>query len=239
MPIQQSAIRNRLLAALPAADFAALVDHLQPAELELKQVLQEPGQTIRFIYFPEGGVVSQVALLENGHNVEVGVVGREGLVGLPALLGAERAVTEAMVQMEGSAWHIRPGELRSAFERSASLRALLLRYVQAAHSQIVQTAACNAQHAVDVRLARWLLMMHDRAGQDEFPMTHEFLALMLGAHRPSISVAAAVLQKAGVVRYVRGQITVLDRAGLGAASCECYGVVREQFDGLLGVPAGK
>jgi CRP-like cAMP-binding protein len=161
------------------------------------------------------------------------------LAGLSALLGAQRPVTEAMVQMEGPAWRIRPDELRAAFDRSASLRSLLLRYMQAFHAQVAQTAACNAQHAVDVRLARWLLLMHDRAEQDEFPMTHEFLALMLGAHRPSISVAAAVLQKAGVVRYVRGQITVLDRAGLEAASCECYGVVREQFDGLLGAPAGK
>ena len=184
-------------------------------------------------------MVSHVAPMDNGHSVEVGVVGREGLVGLPALLGAQRATIEAMVQMEGHAWRIRPDELRAAFDRSASLRSLLLRYTQAFHAQVAQTAACNAQHAVDMRLARWLLMMHDRAEQDEFLMTHEFLALMLGAHRPSISVAAAVLQRAGVVRYVRGQITVLDRAGLEAASCECYGVVREQFDGLLGVPAGK
>jgi CRP-like cAMP-binding protein len=236
--MQQSAIRNRLLAALPPADFAALADHLQPAKLELKQVLHEPGQKIQTVYFPESGLVSHVAPLENGQSVEVGVVGREGLAGLSALLGAQRPVTEAMVQMEGHAWRIRPDELRAAFERSAPLRALLMRYMQAFHAQVAQTAACNAQHTVDMRLARWMLMMHDRAGQDEFPMTHEFLALMLGARRPSISVAAAVLQKAGAIRYAHGRMTVLDRAGLEAAACECYGVVQEQFDELLGVPVG-
>jgi CRP-like cAMP-binding protein len=237
MSIQQSAVRNRLLAALPPADFAALADHLQPAELELKQVLHEPGQKIQTIHFPEGGMVSHVIPLENGHGVEVGLAGREGLVGLPGVLGAERATTEAMVQMEGPAWRIRADELRAAFERSAPLRVLLLRYVQAFHAQVAQTAACNAQHTVDLRLARWLLMQHDRAEQDEFPMTHEFLALMLGARRPSISVAAGVLQKSGAVRYVHGRMTVLDRAGLEAAACECYGVVREQSDELLGAPA--
>ena len=149
-----------------------------------------------------------------------------------------RAVTEALVQMEGSAWCIRADELRAAFERSAPLRALLLRYIQTFYAQVAQTAACNAQHAMDVRLARWLLMQHDRAEQDEFLMTHEFLALMLGTRRPSISVAAAVLQKAGTIRYTHGWITVLDRAGLETAACECYGTVREQFDDLLGAPAG-
>jgi len=238
MSIQQSTIRNQLLTALPPADFAALADHLQPAQLELKQLLYEPGQAIQTVYFLESGLVSNVAPLENGHGVEVGVIGREGLVGLPVILGAQRATTEAMVQIEGNAWRIRADALRAAFDRSTALRSVLLRYVQAFHAQVAQTAACNAQHTVDVRLARWLLMQHDRAEQDEFPMTHEFLALMLGARRPSISVAAAALQKARAIRYTHGQVTVLDRATLEAASCECYGVVREQFDELLGVPPG-
>jgi CRP-like cAMP-binding protein len=223
---------------LPPADFAALAVHLQPAEMELKQVLHEPGQKFQNLYFPESGMVSHVAPMDNGNSVEIGVVGREGLVGLPALLGAQRATIEAMVQMEGHAWRIRPNELRAAFEQSAPLRALLLRYMQAFHAQVAQTAACNAQHGVDVRLARWLLMMHDRAGQDEFPMTHEFLSLMLGSRRPSISVAAGILQKLGAIRYAHGWMTVLDRASLEAAACECYGVVQEQFDDLLGIPVG-
>jgi CRP-like cAMP-binding protein len=171
--------------------------------------------------------------------VEVGLVGREGLVGLPIVLGDGTMTTEALVQMEGSALRVRPAELRAAFERNAGLRTLVLRYVLAHHVQVAQTAACNGHHAVDGRLARWLLMCHDRAERDEFPMTHEFMSLMLGSRRPSISVAAAVLQKAGMIRYTHGRMTVLDRAGLEAASCECYGVVREQFDNLLGVPAGE
>src|SRR4051795_12127778 len=236
---QQSAVRNRLLAALPADDFAALAPNLWPVELEFRQVLFEPGQMIQAAHFPQDGMVSMLAPLEDGHLQEVGIVGREGLVGLPALLGADRTSIEALVQMQGAAWRIDATELRAAFERSAPLRALLLRYAQAFHAQVAQTAACNGRHPVDTRLARWLLMAHDRAGDDEFPMTHEFASLMLGTGRPGLSVAAAVLQRAGVIRYVHGRMSVLDRAGLEAASCECYGTVREQFEYLLGVPAGE
>jgi CRP-like cAMP-binding protein len=238
-PIEQSAVRNRLLAALPPDAYAELANHLEPVELEFKRVLHELGQTIQTVLFPEGGMVSMLVLLEDGRAQEVGIVGREGLVGLPVLLGGERAGTEAMVQMEASAWRVPAAELRAAFDRSASLRSVLLRYVQAFHTQVAQSAACNAQHTIDVRLARWLLMLHDRAEQDEFPVTHEFLSLMLGARRPSISVAAGVLQKAGAIRYTHGRMIVLDRAALEAASCECYGIVREQFDSLIGVPAGE
>ena len=236
---QQSAVRNRLLAALPPDDFAALVPTLRPVELDLRQTLYEPGQTIRVVHFPERGMVSMLAPLEDGHLQEVGIVGREGLVGLPVVLGADRTSTKAMVQIEGAAWCILAAELRAAFERGAALRSLLLRYAQAFHAQVAQTAACNGRHAIDRRLARWLLVMHDRAEDDEFPMTHEFASLMLGTGRPGISVAAAVLQKAGAIRYTHGRMAVLDRAGLEAASCECYGTVREQFEYLLGVPAGE
>ena len=237
--IERSAVRNRLLAALPPDDFVALAPALRPVELEFKQVLIEPVQPIRAVHFLQGGMVSLLAPLEDGHVQEVGIIGREGLVGLPVVLGADRTSTEAMVQMEGAAWRIGAAELRAALERSATLRSLLLRYAQAFHAQVAQTAACNGRHAIDRRLARWLLEMHDRAEDDEFAVTHEFAALMLGTGRPGISVAAAVLQKAGAIRYTHGRMTVLDRAGLEAASCECYGVVREQFEGLLGVPAGE
>jgi CRP-like cAMP-binding protein len=238
-PIEQSAVRNRLLAALPPDAFAELAPALDPVELAFGQTLHEPGQAIRAVHFPEGGMVSMIAPLEDGHSVEVGIVGREGLVGLPVLLGADRTSTEAMVQMEGAALHIGAAELRAAFERSATLRSLLLRYAQAFHAQVAQTAACNGRHPVHARLARWLLMAHDRAGADEFPATHEFLSMMLGTGRPGVSVAAAVLQKAGAIGYTHGRMRVLDRAGLEAASCECYGTVREQFEYLLGVPAGE
>ena len=237
--VQQSAVRNRLLAALPPGDFALLAHHLRPVELEFRRILFEPGRTIEAVHFPESGLVSHGAPLEDGHTVEVGVIGREGLVGLASVLGADRASTEGMVQMGGAARRIRPAELRAAFDRSAALRDVLLRYAQVFHVQVAQTAACNAEHHVDVRLARWLLLMHDRAEADAFPMTQEFVSLMLGTRRPTISVAAAVLQKAGVVRYKHGKMEVLDRAGLEEAACECYGVVREQFDNLLGAPTGK
>ena len=237
--IEHFAVRNRLLAALPPDDFAALAPALRPVELEFRQVLIEPGQPIRAVHFPERGMVSMLAPLEDGHLQEVGVAGREGLVGLPVVLGADRTSIEALVQMQGTAWRLGAAELRAAFEHSAALRSLLLRYAQAFHAQVAQTAACNGRHAIDRRLARWLLVMHDRAEADEFPMTHEFASLMLGTGRPGISVAAAVLQRAGVIGYTHGRMTVLDRAGLEAAACECYGTVREQFEHLLGVPAGE
>jgi CRP-like cAMP-binding protein len=236
--LQQSAVRNRLLAALPPHDFDALAPALDPVELELRQVLYEPGQAIRAVLFPENGMISNIVLLEDGHSVEVGIIGREGLVGLPVVLGAERSSTQTLVQAGGSALRLRTAAVRAAFDRSAPLRAVLLRYVQAFHAQVTQSAACNAQHKVDERLARWLLIMHDRVGEDEFPVTHEFLALMLAARRPSISVAAGALQKAGAIRYTHGQMVVLDRGALEAAACECYGAVRDQFENLLGAPVG-
>jgi CRP-like cAMP-binding protein len=237
--VEHAAVRNRLLAALAPDDFAALAPALRPVGLDLKQVLYEPGQALQAVHFVEGGMVSMLVPLEDGRLQEVGVVGREGVVGLPLVLGAKRSTTEAMVQMQGPALRLGAAELRAAFERSAPFRDLLLRYAQAFHVQVAQTAACNNHHPVDARLARWLLLLHDRAGRDEFPATHEFLSLMLGARRPGVSVAAAVLQRAGVIAYTHGRMSVLDRAGLEAASCECYGTVREQFDELLGTPGGE
>jgi CRP-like cAMP-binding protein len=235
---RQSAVRNRLLAALPPGDFAALAPTLRSVELGFKQTLHRPDRPIEAAYFLGNGMVSMLAPLEEGQAMEVGLIGREGLVGLPVVLGAESASTEALVQMPGDALRVPAPELREVFEASAALRGVLLRYAQASHTQIAQTAACNGQHAVDERLARWMLMAHDRAGADEFPMTQEFIATMLGVRRAGISVAAGVLQKAGVIRYGYGRITVLDRAGLEAASCECYGAVRRQYERLLGAPAG-
>jgi CRP-like cAMP-binding protein len=179
-------------------------------------------------------VVSLLAPLAGGELLEVGVVGREGLVGLPVLLGEDSSTTEALVQAPGTAWRVPAAELRRALETGAALRALLLRYVLAFHVQVAQTAACNARHALEERFARWLLMAHDRAEGDAFPLTQEFAAMMLGVRRAGVSVAAAVLQKAGAIAYAHGRVAVLDRAGLEAASCECYGTVRRQFERLHG-----
>ncbi len=237
--IDQSALRNGLLKALPPEGFALLAPALHPVELALKQVLHEPDRPIGFVYFPEAGMVSMLAPLEDGQALEVGLVGREGLVGLPALLGDGRASTEALVQAAGPMWRAEAAALKAAFDESAGLRAPLLRYMQAFHAQVQQTAACNGRHDLEERLARWILMAHDRAAGDRFPMTQEFMALMLGVRRAGVSVAAGILRKAGAIAYERGCVTVLDRPGLEAASCGCYGAVRRQFERLLGAPAGE
>jgi CRP-like cAMP-binding protein len=236
--IDQATVRKRLLAALPPEDFAHLAPALEPVELTFKQVLHAPGQAIGHVHFPEGGMVSMIAALEDGQALEVGLVGREGLVGLPVLLGDGAAVTEALVQAQGPAWGVEAAALKAVFDRSAGVRAPLLRYVQAFHAQVAQTAACNGRHALEERLARWLLMAHDRAEGDAFPMTHEFLALMLGVRRAGVTVAAGLLHRVGAIAYVHGHVTVLDRAGLEGAACECHGMVQRQFERLLGPAVG-
>jgi CRP-like cAMP-binding protein len=236
--IEQPAVRNQLLAALPPDDFALLAPALRRTDLELKRVLYEPYQPVGTVYFLESGIVSMLAPLEEGRFMEVGLVGREGLVGLTAVLGADSAATQALVQAPGTALQLRHAEIKEAFEASTTLRGLLLRYAHAYHAQVAQTAACNGYHLLEERLARWLLMAHDRAEGDEFPMTQEFMSLMLGVRRAGVSVAAGILQKAGVIDYKRGCINVLDRSGLEEAACECYGTVRQQFEKLLGQTTG-
>jgi CRP-like cAMP-binding protein len=234
--IQQDTVRNHLLATLPPVDFAQIAGALQPVTLVLRQVLHVPDERIEAVYFVDAGTTSMIAPLEGGDALEVGLVGRDGLVGLPVVLGTDIAVTEAMVQVAGSALRLRASALREALAASPALQALLLRYMQAFHVQVTQTAACNGRHALEERLARWLLMTHDRVDGDELPMTHEFLSTMLGVRRAGVSVAASILQKAGVIGYARGQVTVLDRAGLEAAACECYGAVQRQYANTLGWP---
>ncbi len=179
-----------------------------------------------------------LAMLADGRSAEVGVVGSEGMVGLPLLLGSNSSHVEAMVQAAGTMLRLHAGAFRRALEESAALRTLLLRYTLAFQQQVTQTAACNGHHALDQRLARWLLMAHDRAEDDEFPMTQEFLAMMLCVHRPGVTVAARLFQQAGLIRYGHGQMKVTDREGLEAAACECYGTVRRQFEQLLGSARG-
>jgi CRP-like cAMP-binding protein len=166
------------------------------------------------------------------------MVGRDGFVGLPVLLGAECDDIEAMVQAPGTALRMGAAAFREALERTPAFRTLLLRWALVHHGQVARTAACNGRHHVDQRLARWLLTAHDRSEGDEFPMTHEFLSMMLGVRRAGVTVAAGQLQKAGFVRYERGRIEVTDRPGLESAACECYGVVRRAYDRLLGPPEG-
>jgi CRP-like cAMP-binding protein len=228
--------RNRLLTALPPDDLAELLPQFQPVELAIRQVLHEPGKAIGSVYFVETGWVSMLAYMEDGDAAEVGLVGREGMVGLPILLGGDSADLEAMVQATGTALRMDAAALRQALERIPTLRTLLLRYALLHHEQVTRTAACNGRHQIEQRLARWLLMAHDRADGDQFPMTHEFLSMMLGVRRAGVTVAAGVLQKAGLIRYGGGKLQVTDRPGLEAVTCECYGVVRRAQDSLFGLP---
>jgi CRP-like cAMP-binding protein len=232
--IKQSAVRNRLLAALPAADFERLSASLTLVPLSLKQALLEADEPIGAAYFIETGMVSYLHYLEGGEALEVGLIGSEGMVGLPLILEVESASLGGMVQMEGTALRISPAALRQAFNESEALRTRLLRYMQALHVQVSQTAVCNKHHSLEERLTRWLLMAHDRAGEDEFPMTHEFMSLMLGVRRAGVSVTANVLKQAGLIHYRNGRMTILDRPGLEDAGCECYGNVQRQFEQLLG-----
>jgi len=230
--------RNRLLTALPPEDLARLRPRLEPVELPLRHTLHAPDEPIGAVHFPETGWVSMLATLDDGDAAEVGVVGREGMVGLPLLFGTDRAPVEAMCQAGGTALRLGAGAFRNALERGPALRALLLRYAMAFNTQVAQTAACNGRHPVEQRLARWMLMAHDRSEGDEFPMTHEFLSLMLGVRRAGVTVAAGALQKAGLIRYGNGRMAIADRPGLEAAACDCHGTVRREFERLLGPAAG-
>jgi len=230
----QTPVHNGLLAALPPEDLARLRPSLQTVELPFDQTLFPADATVDAVLFPESGMVSLLATLEDGEQVEVGIVGREGMVGLPLIFGDDRSLVEARVQLEGTALRMDAAALRDGMGASAALRHVLLRYVLALHSQVTLTAGCNARHAIEQRLARWLLIAHDRAEADEFAMTHEFMAMMLGVRRPGVSLAAGILQKAGLIHYVRGRMAVTDRAGLEAASCECYHTVQREFARLLG-----
>ncbi|WP_119460403.1 Crp/Fnr family transcriptional regulator [Rhodospirillaceae bacterium SYSU D60014] len=225
---------NQLLAALPSADLDRLRPHLERVDLPLKQVVHAPGAPIEHVYFPDAGMVSLITAADENHAVEVGTVGREGLVGTPVALGTDRAPVKALVQIPGTAQRLPAGLLRDEMNGNAALRDLVLRYVQALFVQVSQTAVCNRLHTVEERLARWLLMAHDRAETDRLPLTQEFLAIMLGVRRAGVTVAAGTLQNAGLIRYNYGRITVLDRASLEASSCACYGLAKDECDRLLG-----
>jgi CRP-like cAMP-binding protein len=234
-PPSDPPVSNLFLASLPPEELDRLRPHLEPVNLPLRQILYEMGQPIEHCTFIDGGMVSLLIRLEDGAMIEAGVVGKEGVVGVAALMGgADAAPHTSMVQMPGAGMRIRSGLLREAMLRSPALLDRVLRYSQALHVQISQTAACNARHDLLERLARWLLMAHDRAEGDVLPLTQEFISMMLAVRRPGVTVAARSLQATGAIDYDRGRITVLDRRRLEEASCECYGVVKQQVDRLLG-----
>jgi CRP-like cAMP-binding protein len=225
---------NRILAQLPAEEYQSLSPHLEPVALTLGDVLYYPQDPVTHVYFPNRGTVSVVATLENGGAIEVGVVGNEGLFGVNVVLGSVSTPHEALVQLPGDAFRIETKVIRKEFKKGGQLQDLLLRYTQVFIIQIAQTAACNRSHPINGRLARWLLMSHDRAMTDELLLTHDFIAVMLGTRRAGVSEAAGRLQNDGVIKYKRGRIQIIDRQGLESISCECYPLVKREFERLLG-----
>ena len=235
MPYNHSSrtIQNQLLRRLPPKQLDRLISHLEAVKLPLKRVLQTRGERIEFAYFPESSVVSFVVTLEDGGAVEVGMVGREGFVGIDILLGQQTAAHDAMVQISDTALRISFENLRAAVVSDVKFQMHLLTYVHAFQFQIAQTAACNASHDVEQRCARWILTARDRIGRDEFALTHEFLAMMLSVRRAGVTMAAGLFEKAGFIENRRGQITIRDVDGLKEVSCECYRLIREEEERLL------
>jgi len=228
----QATAKNRLLDKLDRRDLEKISPDLEPVELPLKKVLQEPNSTIRFVYFVTKGVISMVGEPGTGEVVEFATIGPEGMLGFPILLHATSMPSTAVVQVPGDALRMQVAEFRRALERSQAFHSLLLRYTMALLNQIAQVTVCNRLHEVQERCARWLLQTHDRTETDTFPLTHEFLSQMLGVHRPTVSIAAGMLQKAGLIEYRRGVVTILDRRGLESASCNCYQLIAEEYERL-------
>ena len=227
-------IANRILSQLPTEEYERLSAHLEPVTLAAGDVLHYPQEPITRVYFPTRGTVSVIATFEDGAGVEVGVVGNEGMFGVNIVLGSQTTPHEAIVQLPGEALRAPASMIREEFRKGGQLHDLILRYTQAFLIQIAQTAACNRSHPIGGRLARWLLMSHDRAMTDELHLTHEFIAVMLGTRRAGVSEAAGKLQHDGMIKYRRGHIQILDRKGLESISCECYPIVKKEFERLLG-----
>lgn len=222
--------KNRLLAALSPRELNLVLPHLKCVPVALRSILHEPGQPIRYLYFPISGMISLLSPGdEQGGRIEVGVVGCEGLVGLPAFLGARAGPTLWMVQVPGEALRIRADTFRRLIRRQSKLHEMLLRYTDLYLRQLTHWVACNSLHPIEKRLCRWLLTVHDRASTDRLPLTHEFLAGMLGVRRASVTDAARRLRKAGLIHYGGGQLTILDRNGLEGAVCTCYHTVRAEL----------
>lgn len=231
-------LRNRLLEMMPSADLAQLRPHLQEVTFEYRMPLYEADRAIKEVFFPVMGVASLVKTMADGFAAEVGTVGNEGVVGVPILLGDAIAPTSVYVQVPGVGLKLHASVLRDLLERSSTSRRLMLHYVHAFFNQVAQSAACNTAHSIDQRCCRWLLMTHDRMQSDDFLLTQEFLAMMLGVRRSSVTEVAQRLKDMGLIEYSRGHVTILDRKRLQTLSCECYSVSKREFDRLLGPAKG-
>src|SRR5512132_77430 len=233
MSSPHSPMQSHLLAALPAAEFDRLASHLELVPMPLGEALYESGGHLRYVYFPTTSIVSLLYVMEDGASAEIAVVGNEGILGISLFMGGETTPSRAVVQSAGYGYRLRAQLLKSEFGRFGAMLHLLLRYTQALITQMAQTAVCNRHHSIDQQLCRWLLVSLDRLSSNELSMTQELIANMLGVRREGVTEAAGKLQDAGLIRYHRGKITVLDRVGLEARTCECYQVVKTEFDRLL------
>ncbi len=224
---------NRLLAALPDPEWQRWLPQLEEVDLPLGQVLYEPGNTLSHVYFPTTAIVSLLYVMENGSSAEIAVVGYEGIVGISLFMGGESTPSRAVVQSAGHGYRMEAQTIKDEFNRAGAVLHLLLRYTQALITQMSQTAVCNRHHSVDQQLCRWLLLSLDRLQGSELVMTQELIANMLGVRREGVTDGALKLQQSGLIRYARGRITVLDRPGLEKRTCECYAVVKREYDRLL------
>jgi CRP-like cAMP-binding protein len=224
---------NNILASLSAVDYEQMRPFLTSHPLRMRESLQEAGDPVDFVYFPLSGIISLLTVMENGMMIEFATVGREGTSGVPVFLAMGDSNMALISQLPGVALRMTTEDFDCALEQNASLRMALSRYSGVMLALVAQSAACNRAHHVDARCARWLLITQDQAGGNDFPITQEFLAQMLGVSRPSVAQSAGALQRAGIVRYHRGQMTVLNRGGLEEASCECYNVIQERFARFL------
>jgi CRP-like cAMP-binding protein len=228
--------QNRLLAALPEAERARWIAHLEPTDMPLGKVLYESGSRLSHVYFPTTSIVSLLYVMEDGASAEIAVVGNEGIVGISLFMGGESTPSRALVQSAGQGFRLKADLMLQEFNRAGPVLHLLLRYTQALITQMSQTAVCNRHHSLDQQLCRWLLLSLDRLHTEQLVMTQELIANMLGVRREGVTEAAGHLQRAGVIRYQRGHITVLDRARLEQRTCECYAVVKREYDRLLPPP---
>jgi CRP-like cAMP-binding protein len=226
-------MENHLLAALPDAEWQRWLPQLELVEMPLSQVLYESGATLSHVYFPTTAIVSLLYVMENGASAEIAVVGNEGIVGISLFMGGDSTSSRAVVQSAGRGLRLKAQAMKDDFNRAGPVLHLLLRYTQALITQMAQTAVCNRHHSLDQQLCRWLLLSLDRLQGNELVMTQELIANMLGVRREGVTEGALKLQQAGLIRYARGHITVLDRHGLEKRTCECYAVVKKEYDRLL------
>jgi CRP-like cAMP-binding protein len=225
--------QNHLLSALASGDFKRISAHLELVPLKLGEVLYEPGVTLKYVYFPTTSIVSLLYVMENGSSAEIAIVGNEGILGIALFMGGETTPSRAVVQAAGYGYRLKAAYLKEEFERFGPFLRVLLRYTQALITQMAQTAVCNRHHSIDQQLCRWLLLSLDRLASNELTMTQELIANMLGVRREGVTEAAGNLQSAGLIHYRRGKITVIDRPRLEDRACECYQVVKTEFDRLL------